>query len=123
MALPGAWGTYASFDLTGEIIQVQLSENFYLPVYYYKYTAKEYESLQYNYTEEQVRRILEADFSDFVQNLEEKGVQIFQNNVTIGMYEKVAVAKGTLITDENNAVVRVEEEATPQEIQEEEPSG
>jgi len=70
-----------------------------------------------------VRRILEADFSDFVQNLEEKGVQIFQNNVTIGMYEKVAVAKGTLITDENNAVVRVEEEATPQEIQEEEPSG
>ncbi|MCD8396061.1 MAG: sporulation protein YqfD [Lachnospiraceae bacterium] len=107
--LPGAWGTYASFDLTGEITQVQLSKNFYLPVYYYKYTAKEYESLQYNYTEEQARRILESDFSDFVENLEEKGVQIFQNNVTIVMYEKEAVAKGTLITDENNAVVRVVE--------------
>lgn len=54
-ALPGSWKSFSSFDLTGKITQAQLSENFYLPVYFYKYTAKEYESLQYSYTEAQAR--------------------------------------------------------------------
>ncbi|MCD8348100.1 MAG: sporulation protein YqfD [Lachnospiraceae bacterium] len=107
-ALPASWESFSLFDLTAAITQVQLSENFYLPVYFYKYTAKEYESLQYSYTEEQARRILESNLSDFVENLEEKGVQIFQNNVTIDLYEKMAVAEGTLITDES-AVISVDE--------------
>ncbi|MCD7834993.1 MAG: sporulation protein YqfD [Lachnospiraceae bacterium] len=107
-ALPGSWKEFALFDLTGEMTQAQLSDNFYLPVYFCKYTAKEYENLRYSYTEEQARQILESNLSDFVENLEEKGVQIFQNNVTIDLYEKVAVARGTLITDES-AVVSVDE--------------
>lgn len=122
-ALPGGFRkTFDLFDLTGEITQLQLSENFYLPVYFYKYTAKEYESLQYSYTEEQARQILESHLSDYMENLTEKGVQIFQNNVTIDVFENVAVARGSLITDEC-AVVRAEDTAASQDMQEEEPSG
>ncbi|MCD8105323.1 MAG: hypothetical protein LUF35_10075, partial [Lachnospiraceae bacterium] len=40
--------------------------------------------------------------------LQEKGVQIFQNNVTIDAYEKAAAANGVLITDES-AIRRVAE--------------
>ncbi|MCD7817774.1 MAG: sporulation protein YqfD [Lachnospiraceae bacterium] len=107
---------YDFCDTTCEITQVKLSENYYLPIYYYKYTAREYENLKYSLTKEQAKSILESDLLEFEQNLEEKGVQIFQNDVTITLYENTAVADGVLITDEN-ATVRTEEMIT--ELQEE----
>ncbi|MCD7735560.1 MAG: sporulation protein YqfD [Lachnospiraceae bacterium] len=107
-SLPGGWGAFELCDVTGVISQLKLSENFYIPAYFYKYTAREYENLQYYRTKDEVQAILESNLSIFVQNLEEKGVQIFQNNVTIDLYENTAVADGVLITDESAVIYTAE---------------
>ncbi|MCD8021574.1 MAG: sporulation protein YqfD [Lachnospiraceae bacterium] len=117
-ALPGVWVPFSQADYTGEIFQVKLSDNFYLPIYYYKYTAREYENLQYTYSKEQASAILESNLSGFMEKLEEKWGQIFLNDVTKYLYENTAVASGVLITDES-AVVRTEENIGKQ--QEEDP--
>ncbi len=109
---PGETNPYELCDVTGELKQLKLSENFYLPLYFCKYTIREYENLQFTRTEEEVQKILEYNLSLFKKKLQEKGVQIFENNVTIDMQEKSAVAQGYLITDESAAVQAVEEEQT-----------
>ncbi|MCD7745889.1 MAG: sporulation protein YqfD [Lachnospiraceae bacterium] len=100
------------WDVTGELTQLKLSENFYLPVYFYKYSFEEYENLKYWRTEEEAKKILEDNLSLFKKKLQEKGVQIFENNVTIDLHENTVVAQGYLITDESAAIQAVEEEQT-----------
>lgn len=109
-SLPGNLTPYDSGDVTGEITQMKISENFYLPIWFYKYTIREYENLNYIISKEQACENLEDNLLSFMESLQKKGVQIFQNNVTIGTYEKSAVAQGILITDES-AVTRVDESA------------
>lgn len=109
-SLPGNLTPYDSGDVTGEITQMKISENFYLPIWFYKYTIREYENLNYIISKEQACENLEDNLYSFIESLKKKGVQIFQNNVTIGTYEKSAVAQGILITDES-AVTRVDESA------------
>ena len=50
--------------------------------------------------------LLQANLQLFRKNLEEKGVQIFENNVKIEWTEKSAIASGTLVAEES-AVKRV----------------
>jgi similar to stage IV sporulation protein len=78
--------------------------------------VREYEKQEILYTEEESREILSADFQYFVENLEEKGVQIFENNVKIEWNEKSAIASGVLTTGEN-AVSRIQTDSMEEEIQ------
>ncbi|MCD7764989.1 MAG: sporulation protein YqfD [Lachnospiraceae bacterium] len=107
-SLPGRLDIYDQSDVAGEITQIKISENFYLPIWFYKYTIREYENLNYIISEDQARENLEDNLYSFIENLQEKGVQIFENDVTIVTYEKSAVAQGVLITDES-AVMRAAE--------------
>lgn len=93
-------------NLTCEIHQLRLPENFYLPVSVKTYTAKEYEYEEKCLTNEQLLSLLQAKLQLFRKNLEEKGVQIFENNVKIEWTEKSAIASGTLMAEES-AVKRV----------------
>jgi similar to stage IV sporulation protein len=115
-ALPDFGNDYEQSDTVSYLTQLQVSENFYLPVYIQKFTVREYEKQEILYTEEESREILSADFQYFVENLEEKGVQIFENNVKIEWNEKSAIASGVLTTGEN-AVSRIQTDSMEEEIQ------
>ncbi len=115
-ALPDLSEDFEQCDTVSELTQLRLSENFYLPVYIQKFTGKEYEKKEIIYTKEQSREILNTNFQYFVKNLEEKGVQIFENDVKIEWNEKSAIASGVLTTRER-AVSRVQTDIVEEEIQ------
>ncbi len=108
-SLPGSLFCYDLCDITTKITQEKISENFYLPIWFYEYRIREYENLNIVISREETCENLRDNLSSFIEKLQEKGVQIFQNNVTIEACEKSAVAQGVLITDES-AVMRVTEE-------------
>ncbi len=98
LALPDRFDALGQYDVTGSLTQLQLGENFYLPVYLEKYTAREYEYVEVTRTRDEITRILQEDFQYFIKNLKEKGVQLFENDVRIEWNEKSAIASGTLVT-------------------------
>ncbi|MCC8044897.1 MAG: hypothetical protein LIP12_05280, partial [Clostridiales bacterium] len=53
---------------------------------------------------------LKTNIEIFIKELQEKGVQIFENNVKIDLYDQSAAASGVLITGES-AIRRVAETA------------
>lgn len=114
-ALPQSFEAYPLCDILTELKQVKLSENFYLPVYLREFTIKEYENVEITYTKQEASEILTANFQYFVKNLEEKGVQIFQNDVKIRWSAKTATASGILITGEY-AVQRTSVDSTEEEL-------
>jgi len=103
---PSSFSADGHFDLTCDIRQLHLSKNFYLPVFLRTYRAKEYEYLEKYLTNAQLLSLLQANLQLFRKNLEEKGVQIFENNVKIEWTEKSAIASGILVAEES-AVKRV----------------
>jgi similar to stage IV sporulation protein len=67
------------------------------------------------YTQKQAETILNSNFQYFAKKLQEKGVQIFENNVKIKWNEKSAIASGSLTVREE-AVRRVPVEDTEEEL-------
>ncbi len=115
-AMPADFEALGSYDLMSELVQCRLAKNFYLPLYARKITAKEYEQVEVIRTKEDVLKILESDFQDFYKNLQEKGVQLFENDVKIEWNEKSAIASGTLLVGEQavrRTAVEIHEEELP----------
>ena len=113
-ALSGFPDSYEQYDVLAETVQIQLLENFYLPVYVTNYTVKEYTIEEIIYTKQEAEQILQSNLEYFIQKLQEKGVQIFENDVKIEWNEKSAIASGVLVTGESAvrrvAIDRAEEE-------------
>ena len=97
---------YEHSELTVKERQLKAGENFYLPVLLGIKTVKSYTFEKKSYTDEEIRKILSADFQQFCKDLEEKGIQILGNSVKINLYADSADAKGTLFLNE-----RITEEA------------
>ena len=57
---------------------------------------RRYENPEICHTKEEILSILNSNSQYFMKNLEEKGVQIFENNVKIEWTEASAIASGTL---------------------------
>ena len=88
--------------VTGEK-QLKLGDNFYLPFSWGTKTAKSYSFKTVKYTKEEIRRKLSAEFGSFCKELEEKGIQIKQNDVKIQLDKNSASASGTLYLNEKIA--------------------
>jgi len=58
-----------------------LFEKLSIPVFWGSYTYREYMNVEYVYSLEQARQILEEKISEFETSLEEKGVQIIEKDV------------------------------------------
>lgn len=71
-------------------------ENFYLPVFFSRITLREYEIADKTWTPAQGKQQAESNLNNFLKKIQEKGVQIFQNNVKIETTDSVCTAKGTL---------------------------
>ena len=68
--------------------QVCLLENLYLPIYYGNIYEKEYHLQYLEYSEEEMKNLLNENFEKFILCLHEKGVQIIEKNVKIKKYNK-----------------------------------
>lgn len=68
--------------------QVCLLENLYLPIYYGNIYEKEYHLQYLEYSQEEMKNILNENFDEFILCLHEKGVQIIEKNVKINKYDK-----------------------------------
>lgn len=76
--------------------RIRLGESFYLPVSYGEIYRKSYTEKRRNYTKEELQLRLTEKFNIFLEDLEEKGIQICGNDVKIHVDQNSAVAEGTL---------------------------
>ena len=113
---------YEHSERVTEETQIRLGENFYLPLFYGMKSVKSYSLVERTYSEEEARRLLSLDFKRFCEDLEEKGVQIRENDVKIHLYENSATASGTLflnerITEESDTeILTVERKETDESV-------
>ena len=85
---------------------MKLWGSFYLPVFWGNYLVREYEIVEKRYTWEEAQKRAEEEFMVFSEKIQQKGVQIFKNDVKIVAGTSVCRASGTLTLHEY-AVKRV----------------
>lgn len=108
---------FEHYEILKETRNLKLSEYFYLPASVTVQTILETKVQKADYTKEEAIALGNQRLLKFIADLEEKGVQIIEKNVKIGMSGKYCVAKGTilLVTKET---VRKPIEAGNEEINE-----
>lgn len=79
---------YQSAEKVIQKHQVCLLDNLYLPVYYGNICEKEYHLRYLEYSEEEMKNILNENFEKFILCLHEKGVQIIEKGVKINKNKK-----------------------------------
>lgn len=91
-------------DMATEETQLHLGENFYLPITLGEYTIRKYEVIQKKYTKEQANQVAKKRLREFCENLNEKGVEILENNVTIEVTGKECQTTGRFVLIEKLGV-------------------
>lgn len=97
LGIPFFGNPYRQYDCVTENHQLRLMENFYLPVYFSSIVLREYRIVEKNITPDQAREQAEHNLNQFLEKIQEKGVQIFQNNVKIETTDSVCTAEGNLL--------------------------
>lgn len=83
-----------------EYHQLRFTDTFLLPVYYGKEEQRFYKKTDRYYAEESAKILAEKHLSLFLENLEKKGVQIYENNVKIEMTDAKCITKGEVVVVE-----------------------
>ena len=86
---------YKTYHIFSDIRQLRIGENFYLPFSYGSIKVVEEEKITKQYTKSQAETKAKENLVKFMKTLEEKGVQIQKNNVTIEVGQKECHATGT----------------------------
>ena len=89
------------WDYSMEEKQLRLFSNFYLPVYIGAIQGREMAAYERNYREDELKELSKAINYQFVKNLEEKGVQILENNDRIETSVSEWRLRGELVTQES----------------------
>lgn len=89
------------YEMTADTSQLHFSDNFYLPVYFVRQTYQPCENQPAVHSEEEIRQIATENLSKFMDDLEEKGIQIIEKNVIIKKQEKNYVVTGTITVHES----------------------
>lgn len=71
-----------------------------IPVYTGSYTHREYQNVEYEYTLDEARTLLNQKISVYIASLEEKGVQIIEKDVKIDTTEGSWVVTGEFLVQE-----------------------
>lgn len=93
----GKQPSYQEHDTVTCQHQLKLGPSFYLPVFWGNIQHREYRTEEVSYSEKGAVREAENRLDKFISKIQEKGVQIFQNNVKIETDSKNCIADGTII--------------------------
>ena len=64
------------------------------------YTHREYQNVEYEYTLDEARALLNQKISEYITSLEEKGVQIIEKDVKIDTNDKSWIVTGEFLVRE-----------------------
>lgn len=87
---------YEQYDIVKEEKQLHLFDSLYLPIYYGKESINEYVIEKKEYTNKEAIKIAEEDLEKFFIKMQEKGIQIIENNVKIDVGNGVCIASGNI---------------------------
>lgn len=106
-----------AYEEVSEEKQLHLWNNFYLPFYWGSVTKRFYENVDKTYTKQQAEALANQNLNQFCEDLQKKGVQIIENNVTINVNEKICVVSGSVVVVEKTGESRPTEilQVQPQE--------
>lgn len=93
----GRKNSYETYDTTEHSYPLQLFPDFYLPITFTTETFREYKAEEKNYSNKEALLLGKERLHNFCENLQEKGVQIVENNVKIQCDGKNCFSAGTLI--------------------------
>lgn len=100
LGLPHGKVKYESFDKVENKKQLKILDNLYLPIYVGTIQYREYKTVMKTYSKVEAKEILQERLRKFLATLEEKGVEIIQNNVKIELAKKDLKCKGEIIVVE-----------------------
>ena len=92
---------YEYKDVVTNSSNLCLYQDFYLPFGADTTIHKEYTLKESLYTDEEMENILEQNFTYYLQKIEEKGIQIIENNVTISINDEQAQMSGLVYVIES----------------------
>lgn len=93
-----------------------------IPFYTGSYTHREYQNVEYEYTLDEAKIILIQKISDYIESLEEKGVQIIEKDVKIDTNTDSWVVTGEFLVQEPVGVsIEIGEMVPPGETGQPEP--
>jgi similar to stage IV sporulation protein len=78
-----------------EEFPLRLTENYILPVRWGRITAQKYEITTAVYSTEEAKSVADAHIARYEENLIQKGLQIFENNVKIDVTQTACISSGT----------------------------
>lgn len=87
---------YENADFISEETQFCLFDDFYFPVHIGNMKLNEYTQSEIQYSEAEAKAIAAENLDRFVKKIEEKGIQIIENNVTIESNHEICSGIGTL---------------------------
>ena len=86
---------YEKYDIVTDLNQAGIGD-FYLPLYYGTITCNAYTLENLIYDETTAKALLQLQFEKFCQTLQQKGIQIVENDVKIKKYQKGMKAEGSI---------------------------
>lgn len=87
---------YKEYRVSTDTFQMHITDNFYLPIWITKYTYQEVEKLKKSYSEKEIKQIASKNLEKYLEDLEEKGIQIIEKNVIIERTGEDYVVSGTI---------------------------
>lgn len=91
----GMLPSYEKYDIVTDLNQAGIGD-FYLPLYYGTITCNAYTLENLIYDETTAKALLQLQFEKFCQTLQQKGIQIVENDVKIKKYKKGMKAEGSI---------------------------
>ena len=88
---------YDNYDVYTEYKEISPYENMNLPITYAYFYYKEYNITTSEYTDEELEAILNANLANYIEKIQENGIQIIQNSVKIDIGSEAGQASGTLL--------------------------
>ncbi len=92
---------FTEYQVTSDTWQLHLSEHFYLPVWFTRHHYEEVTKTPKTHSEEEIQQIATKNLQNYLEDLEEKGIQILEKNVMIEKMDGTYVARGTIVVRES----------------------
>ena len=89
------------YEKSEHVFQLHMTDHFFLPVSFLRYDYDKYRIAEKKYTDEEATKLAERHFSQYLSNLEEKGIQIIEKDVMIEKLNQKYVVKGTVTVYES----------------------
>lgn len=91
---------YLYYDRIMRLGRPVLFEKLKIPICAGSYTYREYLNVEHGYSDEEAEKLLNKEFVQFLESLEQKGVHIIEKDVKIDTNTKGYILRGTLLVEE-----------------------